>query len=93
MTTSDWLKFEFWMTKGRFKKRRSDLNAALHCFQHALVHIPDNLLAQCYVAYCYMGLSRYVDATQAFERGLQIRSDSAYCHAGLVGAYSYLKKI
>jgi tetratricopeptide (TPR) repeat protein len=92
MTTSDWLRFEFWMAKGRFNRRRADLNAALHCFQQALVHIPNNLLAQSYVGQCYMGLNRYEDAAQAFERGLQIRSDDAYCHAGLGRAYSYLSR-
>jgi tetratricopeptide (TPR) repeat protein len=90
MSTSAWLKFEFWMIRGRFEKHRADFDAALSCFQQALVYIPDNLLAQSYVGYCYERLDRCKDAALAFERGLQIRSDSAYCHAGLGRAYSYL---
>jgi tetratricopeptide (TPR) repeat protein len=86
------LKSEWWMVQGRLSGKRKQHNAALQFFQRVVSLYPEHLLAQCYVGYSYMELLRYDDAVLAFERGLQIRSDSAYCHAGLGRAYKYLSK-
>ena len=39
-----------------------------------------------------MSLRQYDNAVLAFERGLQIKSDSAYCHAQLGRASMYLSR-
>lgn len=87
-----WLKSEWWMVRGRLNWKRRRYHAALHFFQKVISLYPEHLLAQCYVGSSYMGLLQYDDAVSAFERGLQIRSDAAYCHAGLGRAYMYLSK-
>ena len=87
-----WLKLEWWMAAGRVDYKRDRYHEALHCFQQVVVLYPRHLLAQSYVGACYMGLQQYDDAVSAFERGLQIKSDSAYCHAEMGRAYLYLSK-
>jgi tetratricopeptide (TPR) repeat protein len=87
-----WLNSEWWMVRGRLNRKRLRHHAALHFFQQVISLSPEHLLAQCYVGCSYMELCRYDDAVLAFERGLQIRSDTAYCHAQLGRAYMYLSK-
>ena len=80
------------MVRGRLNWKRRRYHAALYFFQKVISLYPEHLMAQCYVGSSYMGLLQYDDAVSAFERGLQIRSDAAYCHAQLGRAYMYLSK-
>jgi tetratricopeptide (TPR) repeat protein len=75
------LKSEWWMIQGRLNYKRRRYQPSLHLFQQVVSLYPEHLLAQCYVGASYMGLLQYENAISAFERGLQIRSDAAYCHA------------
>src|ERR1035437_5760825 len=88
----NWLKSEWWMAKGRIEYKRNRRDSALLSFQKVVAIYPEHLLAQYYVGACYMSLLQYENAAAAFERGLQIRSDTAYCHAQLGRAYMYLCK-
>jgi tetratricopeptide (TPR) repeat protein len=87
-----WLKLEWWMASGRVDYKRGRYQAALQSFEQLVALYPQHLLAQSYVGACYMSLKQYDDAVLAFERGLQIKSDSAYCHAELGRASTYLSK-
>ena len=87
-----WFKLEWWMASGRVDYKRGRYQAALQSFQQLVALYPQHLLAQSYVGACYMSLKQYDDGVLAFERGLQIKSDSAYCHAELGRASMYLSR-
>jgi tetratricopeptide (TPR) repeat protein len=88
----DWLKSDWWMVGGRISYKRGEYRAGLDFFQRVVAIYPEHLRAQSYIGACYMALLQYDDAISAFERGLQIRSDSAYCHAELGRAFMYLSR-
>ena len=74
-----------WLQAGRYQ-------AALQSFRQLVALYPQHLLAQSYVGACYMSLKHYDDAVLAFERGLQIKSDSVYCHAELGRVHVFVKE-